>query len=101
MLVSLYVISEVIIEIEKRRERGENDANIIFEVLNNELPEGFAPLRPEEVGALTDSPIIGYDIERDEQGNPLGADRIFWYPDYQINNELDELLKGTVTFTEA
>lgn len=40
-------------------------------------------IEPEDIGALTDAPILGY------QGN------IYWFSDYEIVNEFEVLLKNS------
>ncbi len=47
--------------------------------------------KPEEIGALTSSPIL---VETANNGAPLATPRVWWIPNYQIENEL-ETLKNT------
>jgi hypothetical protein len=47
---------------------------------------------------LTSSPIIGYDIETDEDLNYVSGD-VYWFPNYQVENPFETLLKeGFVIF---
>ena len=58
-------------------------------------------IQPEEIGALTSAPIVGR-VERDDQGNILKVDEVYWFPDYQIKDPVEELAaNGTVTFPKA
>jgi hypothetical protein len=41
----------------------------LAEVIEWQLCNGWELLRPEEVGALTDAPILSDNVERDNQGN--------------------------------
>jgi len=56
---------------------------------------------PENIGALTDAPIIGTssfapDTESDDN------DKVWWYPDYAVKSFASELINhGEVTFTAA
>lgn len=57
----------------------------------------------EMVGALTSAPIIVALPKFDAETNDLTAfDAVFWFPNYQIESELETLLRtGTVTFDLA
>jgi hypothetical protein len=53
---------------------------------------------------LTDSPIIGYDISIDEEGNPEIDDNstIYFFPNYMMINPFEVLYKtGNVKFTKV
>lgn len=77
----------------------------IYDILeiSGALGNGFTMVPPEMVGALTDSPIIGWDI-------PIGDDdmlevdddsKLWWYPDYQVTDPvLDLYVNGEVVFTK-
>jgi hypothetical protein len=65
------------------------------------LSNGWDAIAPQEIGALTDAPIIGHG-ERDERGNLVDAYDVYWYPEYELKNPIEELKKnGEVTFTKA
>lgn len=58
---------------------------------------GYRLVEPELVGALTSSPIIvnpdGVDF--DDDGIKVNSSaKVWWFPDYQIVNEIHELLKN-------
>ena len=44
--------------------------------------------QPEELGALTSSPIL---MEVTNTGRPLAEPRVWWFPNYQVENEFDTL----------
>jgi hypothetical protein len=72
------------------------DAEGIAELLN---PRSDDYLR---IGALTSSPIIASGVMRDDRGEIEKVDKVFWYPGYQVQSELEELLRdGSVTFERA
>lgn len=54
---------------------------------------------------LTSSPIIGYDVEIDDNGKYIFTNedtKLWWFPNYQIENEWKTLLNnGSVIFTQA
>lgn len=54
---------------------------------------------PEELGALTDAPILSDEIVRDSTGSIIEAKRVYWFPDYQILDEIEEMrTKGRILF---
>lgn len=64
---------------------------------------GYHDIRPELIGALTDSPIIS-DTLFDEETGPEEKDhaKIWWFPEYQLVDEVEELLtKGEIIFTKV
>lgn len=63
---------------------------------------GFTPIRPENVGALTDAPMFAENVDIADNGDVEVSGKVWWYPDYQILNFAAELVsKGKVTFTAA
>ena len=65
---------------------------------------GFDFVRPDEIGALTDAPLIAYDVQRDDNGDLQvnDATKIWWYPGYQVRSPLQDLAeKGETVFTVA
>ena len=66
------------------------------------LRESWEFVRPEEVGALTDSPILAdcSDVDRDDNGTLVRFYRLAWFPDYAIRDPWRELANtGRVYFT--
>lgn len=62
---------------------------------------GLDFVSPEEVGALTDAPIVG-DVDRDDQGGLRKVHSLYFYPDYAVNNFADEMkADGFVIFKKA
>jgi hypothetical protein len=52
------------------------------------------------IGVLTDSPIIAEGVRRDERGEIEEIGKVWWYPNYQIESEIEEIAKaGVVEFT--
>ncbi|CAB4185707.1 hypothetical protein UFOVP1492_7 [uncultured Caudovirales phage] len=60
---------------------------------------------PEDIGALTSSPIIGagaIHAEEGDQDRPMDYALVWWFPDYQVVDPIEVLLKhGSVTFVSA
>lgn len=91
---------------EARRELAAADGYPARESLVAEwLHEQLEFLRPEEIGALTDAPILGDcdTIERNENGELTATGGpVWWFPDYAVRDPWDELKNsGRVTFAEA
>lgn len=64
----------------------------------------YQMVHPEKIAALTDSPIIGLNVDYDDNGeiedNP--DLKIWWYPEYQAVSEFEQLLKHrSIVFTKA
>jgi len=80
---------------------------LMAKYISEELPIGYEFLTPESVGGLTESPIIGKDVEFDTSPDGKSCyvvkdSGVWWYPDYQIMNPWLELFtSNSVTFTKA
>jgi hypothetical protein len=75
----------------------------IFEALEAlTANDSYGWLRPEEIAALTDAPIIGQDVARDDSGELVSVGAVFWYPQYETTDPIRELMeRGRVIFTRA
>lgn len=63
---------------------------------------GLEALASEEIDALTDAPIFGEDVSRDEDGAVTEIGAIWWFPNYQVTDELRELAEnGLLLFSRA
>lgn len=70
--------------------------NSDWELLNPNS-EDYAAL-----GALTDAPIMAEWVERDDDGNLKDIGRVFWFPNYMVECELETMMeKGEVIFELA
>lgn len=71
-----------------------------FEAVEHELCNStWEFVRPEEVGALTDSLILSDEAERDDRGELVNIGRVYWFPAYEVRSPLRDLANnGTVTF---
>ena len=68
------------------------------------LHEAWEFVRPEEVGALTDAPILAEcdGIERDDDGDLTAVGKVCWFPDYQVKDPWEALRNvGRVRFLLA
>lgn len=73
-----------------------NESELLWELFEDIFcNSAFEFLRPEEVGALTDSVIIGYDIPRNDEDEiqKFHEDsKVFWFPNYMVTSIYDELV---------
>jgi hypothetical protein len=60
-------------------------------LLEDHLSSGWEMIPPEDIGALTAAPILSDEIVRDEDGRVIQAGRVYWYSDYQVLDEIEEL----------
>lgn len=61
-----------------------------------QLSNGWRWLSAEDVGALTDdtgSTILSDDVEDDDQGRITRVGRLWWYPQYEVHDQLSDLLR--------
>jgi hypothetical protein len=71
----------------------------LCELLEYQLCNGWDWVRPEEIGALTNAPILSEEVDRDDQGDLKSVGRVYWFPDYMVTDEIEELQKtGKIVF---
>jgi hypothetical protein len=79
--------------------RGVDADSRLAEVLEYYLANGWEWLRPEEIGALTSAPILSDDVERDDEGTVVKTGKVYWYPQYQVADPIEQLIdNGSVIF---
>jgi hypothetical protein len=63
---------------------------------------GWSYVAPEWIGALTSAPIVTDDLTFSDAGAPTVRGRIWWFPNYQVEDPVETLLaRGHVDFTLA
>ena len=65
-------------------------------ILEDHLCNGWEMVPPEDIGALTASPILSDEILRDDEGRIVEAGRVYWYPDYAVRDEIEEIRANLV-----
>ena len=65
-------------------------------LLEDHLGNGWEIVPPQEIGALTSSPILSDEVERDDEGKVREVGRVYWYPDYQVRDEIEALRERLV-----
>lgn len=59
-------------------------------------------VNPQDVGALTDAPILSDELRYGEHGDLDSVGSIWWYPDYAVSNLAEQLVrKGQVLLHRA
>ncbi len=96
---------KLVIPVGEAREefQADDNWNARFEkLIESHLGNGWAWLEPREVAALTDSPILAFDTQRDDEGELTDSGDVYWYPDYQIVDPIEVLFRdGLVVFPRA
>lgn len=84
---------------------GEDDVQFLAEMLD---VCGFSgngvlyPIAPEDVGGLTDAPMMSNGVEFPDEGGRIVYGDVWWFPNYQLENFANTLLEqGHVTFRAA
>lgn len=58
-------------------------------------------VRPEEIAALTDAPILGI-VDRNDNGKLVKAESIWWFPNYCLRSPVQDLAEyGECIFEKA
>lgn len=59
----------------------------------------LTPILPEDVGALTDSPMMSDDVDYAEDGARIVSGKVWWFPNYAVESFAHTLIEqGSVTF---
>lgn len=92
-------------DIAKIRERNHSDSGIWCDILAMDNMEGngrFCIVRPEDIGALTEAPIITDDWLYHDDGWLEVRGHVWWYPNYMVSDPSATLLaEGSAIFTLA
>jgi hypothetical protein len=74
----------------------------LAEVLEWQLSNGWSLVQPEDVGALTDAPILTEDLDTDDQGEVRHVGTVYWFPQYDVSDPVAQLLQnGSVEFVRG
>ena len=65
-------------------------------LLEDHLGNGWEMVPPQDIGALTSSPILSDEDERDDEEAITEVGRVYWYPEYQVCDEIEELRERLV-----
>jgi len=74
----------------------------LYELLEDWLCNGWEIVPPERLGSLTAAPILTDEIIYGDMGSVEYIGQVWWFPNYQIENEVETLLtQGKVVFSLA
>lgn len=74
----------------------------LAQVIEWQLGNGWSFVRPEDIGALTEAPILTEEIDTDDQGTVLKVGTVYWYPQYDVSDPVAKLLEnGYVDFQQG
>ncbi len=68
----------------------------LTDLLEDQLANGFSWIRPEEIGEKKGVPILGWDVQHNDQGGYAACYDIFRLPDYQLKTAIKDLQEGKV-----
>ena len=72
----------------------------LYELFEYQLCNGWSFVNPEDLGALTDAPILSEEIIYNDNGEVESIGIVYWFPDYMIVNIAEQLTKyGRVVFS--
>lgn len=81
-----------------RQENLQSD-NTFLAAIEQLLCNGLSTVRPEAIGALTDSIILSECPEPEQDASYPEDARFFWFPDYMLHSPLEDLIRyGRVIF---
>lgn len=71
----------------------------LITLIADHLQNGWELVPPEDLGALTAAPILSREIERNLFGQVVTAGRVYWFPEYAVLDEIEELRRtGNLEF---
>lgn len=90
-------------ELREMVELGSHEAlspeSLLWDALEHNLANGWSRVLPEQIGALTDAPIISDEVEYDDHGDVVSVGKIYAYMAYQITSPLLKIVdNGYVDF---
>ena len=77
-------------EVQEVRDRFGIEA-ALHAILEDHLGNGWEMVPPEDIGALTAAPILSEEVLRDDEGTIVEIGRVYWFPDYAVRDEIEEV----------
>lgn len=80
-------------------DRGQDERDALFDILERTglIGNGWGVIF--EAG-LTEAPVIGYDLDIDDDGEIVSAEKLWYYNEYMVKSYLTQLMEdGYVIFT--
>src|SRR5260221_8843452 len=84
-------------DVQQMKDRHGIDFVLGFFLAHSGFESDWDWLQPEDIGALTSSPILSDDFDRDDYGNVTRVGRVYWNPRYQVEDDIQTLVEnGTI-----
>lgn len=64
---------------------------ILLDLLEDHLANGWEVIQPEEIDALTSALILSDTVVRNDNGEVVSVGTAYWFPDYAIRSEVNDL----------
>jgi len=80
-------------EITEMKEKWLSEWAIMSNLLEDHFGNGWDEVQPEEVGALTSAMLISNTVVRNDDGDLVSVERIYWDPNYQVRSTVETLAK--------
>jgi hypothetical protein len=98
----IVLLPEARIEVEEIASKEMDADSRLAETIEWQLSNGWSLLRPEDIGALTEAPILSEEVDYDDQGNIDQVGTVYWYPQYDVFDPVGQLLtNGFVEFVRG
>jgi hypothetical protein len=74
----------------------------LWDLLEEHLTNGWTVIKPEEIGALTEAPILSNDAIYNDEGELTSINKCYAYINYMIYDPIEELIKhNSIVFMDA
>jgi len=95
----IVLLPEARAEVEEIASKELDADSRLAETIEWQLSNGWSLLPPEDIGALTEAPILSEEVDYDDQGNVDQVGTVYWYPQYDVFDPIGQLLtNGFVEF---
>jgi hypothetical protein len=102
LLVKLLPAGRELITEAQADEKNTDADDFMAELFEHQLCNGWLPVPPEDIGALTSAPLFSDEFEMDEDGKLKNVGKVYWFPNYAVESPVATLFeKGEVVFTGA
>ncbi len=98
----IVLLPEARAEVEEIASRELDADSRLAETIEWQLSNGWSLVRPEDLGALTEAPILSEEVDYDDHGNLDTVGTVYWYPQYDVSDPIGQLLtNGSVEFVRV
>jgi len=89
-------------EIQEQYKEQWSDEIMFREIIEHQLCNGWTWVQPEDIGALTEAPILSDDVVYNDDGIVEFIDNVWWYPNYMVESLTEKLQEnGYLIFTKV